>query len=147
MTFGVNTSPLAGREGTLLTSRQIKARLEREVLGNVSIEVRPDRSRRAVRGARPRGAPAGGPHRADAARGFELTASRPEVLLRDRGRRGPGTVRARDHRHPARFHRRDQAALAGRKGRLEQMTTDADGRCGWSTSCRCAASSAIAASS
>ncbi len=41
MTFGVNTSPLAGREGKYVTSRQIKARLDREVLGNVSIEVRP----------------------------------------------------------------------------------------------------------
>ena len=39
MTFGVNTSPLAGREGKFVTSRQIKARLEKEVLGNVSIEV------------------------------------------------------------------------------------------------------------
>ena len=45
MTFGVNTSPLAGREGKYVTSRQIKARLEREVLGNVSIEVRPSESR------------------------------------------------------------------------------------------------------
>ena len=44
MTFGVNTSPLAGREGKLLTSRQIKARLDREMLGNVSIEVRPTES-------------------------------------------------------------------------------------------------------
>ncbi|MGH2465256.1 MAG: GTP-binding protein, partial [Candidatus Limnocylindrales bacterium] len=39
MTFGVNTSPLAGREGRFVTSRQIRARLDREVLGNVSIEV------------------------------------------------------------------------------------------------------------
>ena len=39
MTFGVNTSPLAGREGKFVTSRQIRARLDREVLGNVSIEV------------------------------------------------------------------------------------------------------------
>jgi len=37
MTFGVNTSPLGGRDGKYVTSRQIKARLEREVLGNVSI--------------------------------------------------------------------------------------------------------------
>jgi GTP-binding protein len=35
MTFGVNTSPLAGREGQYVTSRQIRARLDREVLGNV----------------------------------------------------------------------------------------------------------------
>ena len=41
MTFGVNTSPLGGRDGKYVTSRQIKARLEREVLGNVSIEVHP----------------------------------------------------------------------------------------------------------
>ena len=44
MTFGVNTSPLSGRDGKYVTSRQIKARLEREVLGNVSIEVRPTES-------------------------------------------------------------------------------------------------------
>ncbi len=41
MTFGVNTSPLGGRDGKYVTSRQIRARLEREVLGNVSIQVRP----------------------------------------------------------------------------------------------------------
>jgi len=44
MTFGVNTSPLAGREGRYVTSRQIKARLDREILGNVSIEVYPTQS-------------------------------------------------------------------------------------------------------
>ena len=44
MTFGVNTSPLAGREGRYVTSRQIKSRLDREVLGNVSIEVHPTTS-------------------------------------------------------------------------------------------------------
>jgi len=39
MEFGVNTSPLAGREGKYLTGRHLKARLERETLGNVSIRV------------------------------------------------------------------------------------------------------------
>ncbi len=39
MEFSVNTSPLAGRDGKLLTSRQIKARLEKEALYNVSIRV------------------------------------------------------------------------------------------------------------
>src|SRR5215217_5233367 len=33
MTFGVNTSPLSGREGRFVTSRQIKARLDKETLG------------------------------------------------------------------------------------------------------------------
>jgi GTP-binding protein len=41
MIFGVNTSPVAGREGQYVTSRQIKDRLERELLGNVSIRVEP----------------------------------------------------------------------------------------------------------
>ena len=44
MTFGVNTSPLSGREGKYVTSRQIKARLDREVLGSVSIEIHPTES-------------------------------------------------------------------------------------------------------
>ena len=41
MIFGVNTSPMAGRDGQYLTSRQIKDRLDRELLGNVSIRVEP----------------------------------------------------------------------------------------------------------
>jgi GTP-binding protein len=41
MNFGVNTSPVAGREGQFVTSRQIKDRLDRELLGNVSIRVEP----------------------------------------------------------------------------------------------------------
>jgi GTP-binding protein len=41
MVFGVNTSPMSGRDGNYVTSRQIKDRLERELLGNVSIRVEP----------------------------------------------------------------------------------------------------------
>ena len=41
MIFGVNTSPMSGRDGQFVTSRQIKDRLERELLGNVSIKVEP----------------------------------------------------------------------------------------------------------
>jgi GTP-binding protein len=41
MIFGVNTSPMSGRDGTFVTSRQMKDRLERELLGNVSIRVEP----------------------------------------------------------------------------------------------------------
>ncbi len=39
MVFSVNTSPLAGKEGRLLTSRHIKERLDKELLYNVSISV------------------------------------------------------------------------------------------------------------
>src|SRR5229473_3937152 len=41
MIFGVNTSPMAGREGQYVTSRQIRDRLDRELLGNVSIRLEP----------------------------------------------------------------------------------------------------------
>jgi GTP-binding protein len=41
MIFGVNTSPVAGREGQYVTSRQLKDRLDRELLGNVAIRLEP----------------------------------------------------------------------------------------------------------
>ncbi|HVW04833.1 MAG TPA: translational GTPase TypA [Vicinamibacterales bacterium] len=41
MIFGVNTSPFSGRDGKFVTSRQVKDRLDRELLGNVSIRVEP----------------------------------------------------------------------------------------------------------
>ncbi len=41
MVFGVNTSPMSGRDGQFVTSRQIKDRLDKELLGNVSIRVEP----------------------------------------------------------------------------------------------------------
>jgi GTP-binding protein len=39
MIFGVNTSPMAGRDGQFVTSRQVRDRLEREIIGNVSIRL------------------------------------------------------------------------------------------------------------
>jgi GTP-binding protein len=41
MIFGINTSPMAGREGQYVTSRQLRDRLDRELLGNVSIRLEP----------------------------------------------------------------------------------------------------------
>src|SRR5438874_1715212 len=41
MVFGVNTSPMAGRDGQYVTSRQLRDRLDRELLGNVSIRLEP----------------------------------------------------------------------------------------------------------
>jgi GTP-binding protein len=41
MIFGINTSPLAGRDGQFVTSRHLRDRLERELLGNVSLRVEP----------------------------------------------------------------------------------------------------------
>ncbi|MCW2713509.1 MAG: GTP-binding protein TypA, partial [Frankiales bacterium] len=41
MTIGINTSPMAGKSGKKLTARQVKDRLEKELVGNVSIRVLP----------------------------------------------------------------------------------------------------------
>jgi GTP-binding protein len=49
MIFGVNTSPMAGREGQYVTSRQLKERLDRELLGNVSIRLEPTDSPEQVK--------------------------------------------------------------------------------------------------
>jgi len=48
MLFYVNTSPFAGNESTFLTSRQVKERLERETLRNVSMKVKPVKNRADV---------------------------------------------------------------------------------------------------
>jgi GTP-binding protein len=83
MTFGVNTSPMAGKSGSLITSRQIRARLEREVLGNVSIRIAdtssPDMIEVAGRGELQLAVLIESMRR----EGFELQVSRPEVILRD----------------------------------------------------------------
>jgi GTP-binding protein len=128
MTFGVNTSPLAGREGRLLTSRQIKARLDRETLGNVSIEVRPTESGDTFE-VRGRGELQLAVLIEQMRReGFELTVSRPEVLLHE----VDGVTHEPYERItvdiPPDYIGAVQEALAGRRGRLEQMSTDADGR-------------------
>jgi GTP-binding protein len=128
MTFGVNTSPLSGREGRYVTSRQIKARLDRETLGNVSIEVYPTESGDTYE-VRGRGELQLAVLIEQMRReGFELTVSRPEVLLHDVA----GAVQEPYERItidiPPDYVGAVQQALADRKGRLEQMTTDADGR-------------------
>jgi GTP-binding protein len=83
MTFGVNTSPMAGKSGAQLTSRQIRARLEREVLGNVSIRIAdtssPDMIEVAGRGELQLAVLIESMRR----EGFELQVSRPEVIVRD----------------------------------------------------------------
>jgi GTP-binding protein len=128
MTFGVNTSPLSGRDGKLLTSRQIKARLEREVLGNVSVEVRPTESADTFE-VRGRGELQLAVLIEQMRReGYELQVSRPEVLLREED----GKVREPYERVtvdiPPEFIGTVSQSLAARKAKLEQMTTDADGR-------------------
>ncbi|MSO93006.1 MAG: translational GTPase TypA [Rhodospirillales bacterium] len=82
MTFSVNDSPLAGREGTKVTSRMIRDRLFRESEGNVAIKVREveggDAYEVAGRGELQLGVLVETMRR----EGFELSISRPRVLLK-----------------------------------------------------------------
>jgi GTP-binding protein len=128
MTFGANTSPLSGREGRYVTSGHLKARLDKEVLGNVSIEVLPTDSGDTFE-VRGRGELQLAILIEQMRReGYELQVSRPEVLLREVN----GEVQEPYERitvdMPPEFIGPVQAALADRKARLDQMSTDADGR-------------------
>ena len=128
MTFSVNTSPMAGRDGTFVTSRQIKARLEREVLGNVSIEVHPTDSAETFE-VRGRGELQLAVLIEQMRReGFELTISRPEVILRSVDGQVTEPYERITIDIPPEYIGAVQQALAGRKARLEQMSSDPDGR-------------------
>ncbi len=83
MTLGVNTSPLAGRDGTKLTARLIEARLRQELVGNVSIAVlpteRPDTWEVQGRGELQLAVLVETLRR----EGFELTVGKPRVVTRE----------------------------------------------------------------
>lgn len=82
MTFAVNDSPLAGREGDKVTSRLIKARLEREAEGNVAIQVRESDARDAFEVAGRGELQLAVLIETMRREGFELSISRPRVLFR-----------------------------------------------------------------
>lgn len=83
MTFQVNTSPFAGKEGKFVTSRQILERLQQELKHNVALRVEetdnPDRFRVSGRGELHLGVLIENMRR----EGFELAVSRPEVIIRE----------------------------------------------------------------
>jgi GTP-binding protein len=83
MIFGVNTSPMSGRDGQYVTSRQIKDRLDRELLGNVSIKVEPTDSPEQMkvlgRGELQLSILIEMMRR----EGFELQVSRPDIVTKD----------------------------------------------------------------
>ena len=83
MTIQVNDSPFAGREGKFITSRNLRDRLQREVLSNVALRVEsmrdPDKFRVSGRGELHLSILIENMRR----EGFELAISRPEVIMRD----------------------------------------------------------------
>jgi GTP-binding protein len=82
MTFSVNDSPLAGREGDKVTSRVIRARLLREVEGNVAIRVRETEEKDAYEVAGRGELQLGVLIEVMRREGFELSVGRPRVLYR-----------------------------------------------------------------
>ncbi len=83
MTFGVNTSPLAGRSGKFLTSRQIRERLQREVLGNVSIRIGNTSSPEVIEVAGRGELQLAVLIETMRREGYEIQVSRPEVIIRE----------------------------------------------------------------
>ncbi len=83
MTIGINTSPLAGREGRQLTARLVKGRLDAELVGNVSLRVhptdRPDSWEVHGRGELQLAVLVETMRR----EGFELTVGKPQVVTRE----------------------------------------------------------------
>ncbi|MFA5625983.1 MAG: translational GTPase TypA [Thiohalomonadaceae bacterium] len=83
MTFQVNNSPFAGKEGKFVTSRQIYERLQRELIHNVALRVAetgdPDKFRVSGRGEMHLGVLIENMRR----EGYELGVSRPEVIVRE----------------------------------------------------------------
>ena len=83
MTFQVNNSPFAGKEGKFVTSRNIRERLERELIHNVALRVEdtdsPDKFKVSGRGELHLSVLIENMRR----EGFELGVSRPEVIVRE----------------------------------------------------------------
>jgi GTP-binding protein len=128
MTFQVNKSPFAGKEGKFLTSRQIRARLEQELLHNVALRVEdtgdPDRFRVSGRGELHLSVLIENMRR----EGYELAVSRPAVIERVVN----GVVHEPWEQLTVDFAEQYQGAvmtrLAERKGELISMMPDGRGR-------------------
>jgi GTP-binding protein len=127
VTIGINTSPLAGKEGTRLTASQVKGRLDEELVGNVSLRVlptpRPDAWEVQGRGELQLAVLVELMRR----EGFELTVGKPEVLIKqvDGKRHEPVERVAIDI--PEEYIGVVTQLLALRKGRLQQMVNHGTG--------------------
>jgi len=127
MTIGINTSPLAGQDGSKMTARQVKTRLDQELVGNVSIKVlpteRPDAWEVQGRGELQLAVLVEMMRR----EGFELTVGKPQVVTKEIGGKLHEPVEHLTIDVPEDFLGVVTQLLALRKGRLEQMVNHGTG--------------------
>jgi GTP-binding protein len=127
VTIGINTSPLSGQDGDKLTASQVKARLDRELVGNVSLRVldtdRPDVWEVQGRGELALAVLVELMRR----EGYELTVGKPQVVTRDIDGRPCEPVERMSVDAPEEYVGVITQLLAMRKGRLEQMVNHGTG--------------------
>jgi GTP-binding protein len=128
MTLGTNSSPLAGREkGTKVTARLVKDRLDRELIGNVSIKVlpteRPDTWEVQGRGELALAILVEQMRR----EGYELTVGKPQVVTREIDGKVHEPVERLTIDCPEEYLGVITQLLAVRKGRMEQMVNHGTG--------------------
>jgi GTP-binding protein len=127
MTIGINTSPMAGRSGKNLTARLVKARLDAELIGNVSIRVfpteRPDTWEVQGRGELQLAVLVETMRR----EGFELTVGKPQVVTREINGHVHEPVERLTIDLPEDFVGVVTQLLGLRRGRLEQMVNHGTG--------------------
>ena len=127
MTMGINTSPLAGRSGKHLTARLLKARLDAELVGNVSIRVlpteRPDTWEVQGRGELQLAILVETMRRES----YEVTVGKPQVVIREIAGKVHEPVERLTIDIPEHFVGVVTQLLGLRRGRLEQMVNHGTG--------------------
>jgi len=127
MIIGINTSPLAGQDGSKLTARQVEGRLQQELVGNVSLRVlpteRPDAWEVQGRGELQLAVLVETMRR----EGFELTVGKPQVVVREIGGKRHEPVELLTVDVPEDYLGVVSQLLALRKGRMEQMVNHGTG--------------------
>jgi GTP-binding protein len=128
MTIGTNTSPMVGRvRGAKVTARMVKDRLDKELVGNVSLRVlpteRPDAWEVQGRGELALAILVEQMRR----EGYELTVGKPQVVTREVDGKVHEPVERLTIDTPEEFLGAITQILAARKGRMEQMTNHGTG--------------------
>jgi GTP-binding protein len=127
MTIGINTSPIAGQEGKLLTARQVKNRLDAELIGNVSLRVlnteRPDTWEVQGRGELQLAVLVEIMRR----EGFELTVGKPQVVVKTVDGKLQEPMERLSIDIPDDYLGVVTQLMALRKGRMEQMVNHGTG--------------------